>query len=90
MPELRIPTPWRAYTGGQAELTLPGATAGQVMESLVQAYPALRPHLYNPRGELRPFVNLFLNGENLKTLQGLDTPLKPDDKLMLLPAVAGG
>jgi molybdopterin synthase sulfur carrier subunit len=90
MPVLRIPTPWRAYTGGQAELNLNGATAGEVMESLVQTYPALRPHLYNAREELRPYVNLFINGANIKTLQGLDTRLGPDDRLMLVPAVAGG
>lgn len=90
MPVLRIPSPWRPYTGGQAEVTLSGATAGALMHSLVQAYPALRPHLYNPRGELRPYVNLYLDGENLKSRQGLDTPLQPDDQLLLVPAVAGG
>ncbi len=90
MPVLRIPNPWRAYTGGQAEVTLSGATAGALMESLVETYPALRPHLYNPRGELRPYVNLFIDGENIKTRQGLDTPLEPGDRLLLLPAVAGG
>jgi molybdopterin converting factor small subunit len=90
MPVLRIPTPWRVYTGGEGEVTLPGATAGQVMESLVQTYPALRPHLYNPRGELRAYVNLFVNTENIKALQGLDTPLADDDRLLLVPAVAGG
>lgn len=90
MPVLRIPTPWRSYTGGQAEVALPGATAGQVLESLVQAYPALRPHLFNPRGELRAYVNLYVNQENIKSLQGLDTPLADGDRLMLVPAIAGG
>ncbi len=90
MPVLRIPTPWRVYTDGQAELRLDGSTAGAMMAMLVQAYPALRPHLYNSQGELRPYVNLFLNGENLKSRQGLETPLDADDRLMLVPAVAGG
>ena len=90
MPVLRIPTPWRVYTDGQAELRLTGTTAGAMMAEMVQTYPALRPHLYNPQGELRPYVNLFLNGENLKSLQGLDTALDADDLLMLVPAVAGG
>ena len=90
MPVLRIPTPWRVYTDGMTELTLNGATAGSMMATLVQTYPALRPHLFTPQGELRPYVNLFHNGENLKSRQGLDTPLQPDDRLMLVPAVAGG
>ncbi len=90
MPVLKIPTPWRSYTDGQAEITVHGDTAGQAMESLVHQYPALRPHLYNSLGELRPFVNLFLGQENIKTLQGLDTPLNSDDRLLLIPAVAGG
>jgi molybdopterin converting factor small subunit len=90
MPVLRIPTPWRVYTDGRVELTLDGSTAGAMMATLVQIYPALRPHLFNPQGELRPYVNLFLNGENLKSRQGLDTPLDADDRLLLVPAVAGG
>lgn len=90
MPVLRIPTPWRVYTGGQAEVRLEGDTAGAMMAGLVQTYPVLRPHLFNSQGELRPYVNLFLNGENLKSRQGLETPLEADDQLMLVPAVAGG
>ncbi len=90
MPVLRIPTPWRTYTGGQAEVELRGTTAGEVMQSLVQGYPALRPHLYSPRGELRLYINLFIDGENIKSRQGLDTPVGPEDTLVLIPAVAGG
>ena len=90
MPYLKIPAPLRAYTGGLAEIAVNGETAGQAMQSLVCLYPSLRPHLYNSRGELRPFVNLFLGQDNIKTLQGLDTPLNPEDRLMLIPAVAGG
>lgn len=90
MPYLKIPAPLRSYTAGQAEVAVCGETAGQAMESLVGQYPALKPHLYNARGELRPFVNLYLGQENIKTLQGLDTPLQPADELRLIPAVAGG
>ena len=90
MPILRIPTPLRTYTAGLADVTVSGATAGQAVESLVAAYPDLRPVLYNSRGELRPFVNLYLGNENIKHLQGLDTPLGETDQLRLIPAVAGG
>jgi molybdopterin converting factor small subunit len=57
---------------------------------LIELYPALKPHLYNGSGELRPFVNLFLNDENIKDLQGLETPLNESDRLMLIPSIAGG
>jgi adenylyltransferase/sulfurtransferase len=67
-----------------------GTTVGEAMDDLVLQYPALRPHLYNGNAELRPFVNLFLNEENIRELQGLATPLQETDKLMLIPSIAGG
>jgi adenylyltransferase/sulfurtransferase len=53
-------------------------------------YPALRPHLFNSQGNMRPFVNLFLGEDHIKVLQGLDTPLGAEDELRLVPSVAGG
>ena len=90
MPILRIPTPLRAYVNGQTEVMLQGNTVSEVMLSLVEEYPALRPHLFNGEGRLRPFVNLFLNEDNIKDLQGMDTPLQENDRLMLIPSIAGG
>lgn len=90
MPTIRIPTPLRAYTNGQATVSVDAETAGQAMQSLVTAFPALQPHLYNEDGSLRAFVNIFLDGENLRDRQGLDTPLQPDDTLMIIPSIAGG
>ena len=90
MPSIKIPTPLRSYTAGQAEITVQGQTVAEVMNDLMQAYPTLRPHLYNNGGELRPFVNLFLGEENIRELQGLETPLKEADRLMLIPSIAGG
>ena len=60
------------------------------MNDLVTQYPTLRPHLFNGNAELRPFVNLFVNNENIRDLQGLETPLKEGDRLMLIPSIAGG
>ncbi len=81
----------RSYVSGQAEVKVCGATARVAMENLLEQYPALRPHLTNSRGELRPFVNLFLGKENIKDLpKGLDTPLAETDLLLLIPSVAGG
>lgn len=90
MPILRIPTPLRSYTAGQSEVNVQGATVSEAMKNLIEIHPALKPHLYNGGEELRPFVNLFLGEENVKELQGLETPLKSDDRLMLIPSIAGG
>jgi adenylyltransferase/sulfurtransferase len=90
MPSLKMPTPLRTYTDGQAELDLQGSNVAEVMDDLVARYPALRPHLFNGEGQLRPFVNLFLNEDNVKDLQGLQTPLQASDRLMLIPSIAGG
>ena len=60
------------------------------MDSLIALYPALKPHLYNGQGELRPFVNLFINDDNIKDLQGIETPIHDTDRLMLIPSIAGG
>ena len=90
MPLLRIPTPLRSYTNGEREVAVQGSTVGEAMNDLMAQFPALKPHLYNGNAELRPFVNLFLNEENIRELQGLATPLQESDKLMLIPSIAGG
>jgi molybdopterin synthase sulfur carrier subunit len=90
MATLRIPTPLRAYTGGNVEVQVEGRNVAEVMRALVDEYPALRPHLYSGDGELRPFVNLFVGEHNIKDLQGLDTALEPEARVLLIPSIAGG
>ncbi len=90
MVTLKVPTPLRTYTNGLTEINVHGTTVGAAVSDLVAQHPALRPHLYNGQAELRPFVNLFLNNENIKDLKGLETPLNEGDKLMLIPSIAGG
>jgi len=90
MPVIRIPTPLRSYVNGQSEIPVQGQTVADAMENLLTQYPAMRPHLTNTNGQLRPFVNLFLGENNVRDLQGLETPLKEDDKLLLIPSIAGG
>ena len=90
MPVLRIPTPLRAYTNGQSEVTVSGSDISDALNDLTAQYPALRPHLFNEGGELRPFVNLFVGENNIKDLQGVDTPIKDGEKIMLIPSIAGG
>ena len=90
MSTLKIPTPLRSYTNGQAEVTVNGGNIASAMTSLINQYPTLKPHLYNESGELRTFVNLFLGENNINDLQGLETPLGENDRLILIPSIAGG
>jgi molybdopterin converting factor small subunit len=90
MPSIRIPTPLRSYVNGQSEVPVQGQSVAQALDSLTAQHPSLRPHLFNDSGELRAFVNLFLREENIKELQGLETPLAENDRLMLIPSIAGG
>lgn len=90
MAQLKIPSPLRAYTQGQAEVAVDGENVGQVMQSLIQQHPDLRQHLFNGHGELRPFVNLYINSEDVRHLQLMDTPVKETDRLMIVPSIAGG
>lgn len=90
MPTIRIPTPLRQYTGGQAEVTVAGATVGEALTDLTAQHPNLRQHLYGDTGQLRSFVNVFLNQSDIRELQGGDTALKDSDRLMIVPSIAGG
>ncbi len=88
---LRIPTPLRPYADGHSQIELHAApTVGAALRQLVERYPALEKHLFNEGGGLRPFVNLYRNEEDIRHLQGLDTPLSDADRLLLIPSIAGG
>ena len=87
---LKIPTPLRAYTDGKAEVSVNGETVASALDSFLQQYPTIKPHLFNEAGTLRPFVNLFVGESNIKDLQGLETTLGQNDHLMLIPSIAGG
>jgi sulfur-carrier protein len=85
-----MPTPMRTYVNGQAEVIVSGASVAEAIENLLVLFPAMRQHLTNDHGDLRPFVNLFLEGCNVSDLQGMDTPLAAEAILLLVPSVAGG
>lgn len=87
---VRIPAPLRAATAGQSEVSVVGADLASCLTQLEDRFPAIRARLRDPEGELRRFVNLYLNGEDIRFLQGLDTPVKPGDELSIIPAVSGG
>lgn len=90
MTTLRIPTPLRAYTSGKSEVNVTAEKISEALTDLTNQYPAIKPHLFNESGELRPFVNLFIGENNIKDLQGVDTPIKEGDRIMLIPSIAGG
>jgi molybdopterin synthase sulfur carrier subunit len=90
MPIICIPAPLRHYTDGQPEVAVQGETVAVAMEDLMNIFPAFRPQLYKQDGSLRSFVNLFLEGRNIRDLQGLSTPVAPGTTIQLVPSIAGG
>jgi molybdopterin converting factor small subunit len=90
MTALRIPPVLRAATGGEKRLSIEGATVREVIDRLVASYPGTEAQLRTPDGELNTFVNVFVNGTDVRHLQALDTPVTDRDEVVLLPAMAGG
>jgi len=90
MATLKIPTPLRSYTNGEALVSVQGRNVAEAMQDLIQKYPTLKPHLYNGDDNLRPFVNLFVGENNITDLQGLQTPLDENTRVILIPSIAGG
>jgi sulfur-carrier protein len=89
MAAVRIPPTLRAEVGGARELHADGTTVAEVIDDLVERYPPLASQLLQD-GELAPFVNVYLGGEDVRTRDGLDTAVGDGDQLILLPAMAGG
>ena len=87
---VRIPTPLRTLTAGAAEVEVAGNSLAECIAQLETQYPGMEQRLKDENGELRRFVNLYVNGEDVRFLQGLDTHLKTGDEVSIVPAVAGG
>ena len=87
---VRIPTPLRRVTDGQDKVTVEGSNLGEVVGSLDAAFPGLKERLCDEQGEIRNFVNIYVNGEDVRFLQGLDSATKSGDEISIVPAVAGG
>lgn len=90
MTVIRIPTPLRPYTEGLKEVEVEGKTVGTVIHAVADQYPGIQPHIFDDEGNLRAYVNIFLNEENVRHLKGHDTPVAENDKLMIVPSIAGG
>lgn len=89
MASIKIPTPLRAYTDNQAQVSVSGSTVGAALDDLTSQYPELRQHLYEG-DKLRNFVNVFLGEEDVRFLDGLDTEIEEADSLRIIPSIAGG
>ena len=89
MPKVRIPTPLRPHAGGLDTVEAQGATVGEVLGNIGETYPALRDRIFEG-GELRRFVNVYVNDEDIRYLDDLDTKVAVTDEVSIIPAVAGG
>ncbi len=87
---VRIPTQLRSLTGGLAEVVLDGATVGDVLRALDVSHPGFGERIFDEAGKLRRFVNVFVAEEDVRFLDGLDTPVTAGQVLSIVPAVAGG
>jgi molybdopterin converting factor small subunit len=90
MATIRIPPVLRPSVGGEREVDADGDTVGAVLTYLVEAHPATREQLFGEDGELNRYVNVYLNDEDVRVLDGLDTAVGAGDGLVILPAMAGG
>jgi molybdopterin synthase sulfur carrier subunit len=85
-----IPTPLRRFTGGEAKVAVAGSSVAEVLDALDAAHPGIGERLRDDSGQLRRFVNVFVNGQNIRDGQGIDTPLSAGDEVGIIPAMAGG
>ncbi len=88
--KVKIPTQLRTAAGGESELQVDGGTVGEVLEGLASAHPDTRGQLFGDGGELNRYVNVYLNDEDVRVLDGLTTAVGDGDVLVILPAMAGG
>ncbi len=90
MSTVKIPPVLRASTGGEKEVSAEGGDVGEVLRSLADQHPDTKGQLFGEDGALNRYVNVYLNDEDVRVLQGLDTAVGGDDTLVILPAMAGG
>jgi molybdopterin synthase sulfur carrier subunit len=88
--KVRIPTPLRSLTDGKSEVETQAPDIQSLIDSLDGQFPGLKDRVCDNKGEIRRFVNIYLNEEDIRFLQGKDTPLKDGDEISIVPAIAGG
>jgi sulfur-carrier protein len=90
MPVFRVPALLRYYLDNQTEVQLEGQTVTEVLDNLSQTYPKIHSHIFDPKGQVRRHINLFVNADNIRDLDGLETRLGENDIVKILPSVTGG
>jgi molybdopterin synthase sulfur carrier subunit len=90
MPTIKVPPVLRPQTDGEAEVSVGGDTVGEALRAFADRHPATRDQLFSPEGELNRYVNIYLNDEDVRVLDGLDTAAGDSDTVVILPAMAGG
>lgn len=88
--KVRIPTPLQALTQNQGEVEITGKTVGEALKALDAKFTGLHSRLYDDKGALRRFINFYVNDEDIRFLDGENTPLKDGDEISIVPAIAGG
>jgi MoaD family protein len=87
---IKIPPVLRASTGGEKEVSADGSNVGEVLNALAEEHPETKSQLFADDGTLNRYVNVYLNDEDVRVLDGLETPVAESDTLVILPAMAGG
>ena len=90
MPIIRVPSLFKYYLEGQTEIRLPGRTVGEVLQALVGEFPKIQPHVFDSNGQLRRHINLFVNADHIRDLQGVETQVGESDTIKIVPSVTGG
>jgi MoaD family protein len=90
MSTIRIPPVLRAQAGGASEVSADGSTVGEALRALTAEHPDTEEQLFGDDGDLNRYVNVYLNDEDVRVLDGLETPVSEDDTIVILPAMAGG
>jgi molybdopterin synthase sulfur carrier subunit len=90
MATVRIPSPLRRYTNGQSKVTVSGTTVTEVLENLDVAHPGVKARIYDESGQIKRYVNIFVNEDEIRTLNGADSTVQERDEVSIVPAMAGG
>jgi molybdopterin synthase sulfur carrier subunit len=90
MATVLVPTPLRRLTGGQSKLTVAGDNIGSLLRAVDVEYPGIADKVFDSEGNVKRFINVFLNDDEIRTLQGLETPVGANDRVSIVPAMAGG
>jgi molybdopterin synthase sulfur carrier subunit len=90
MPTVRFPAVMKYYVNNQAEFFVPAATVKDLLHQIIEQYPSIKFHLVDANGNLRKHFNVFVNGTHIRDLSDIDTPLKEEDKVILMASAAGG